>query len=119
MSEEEISRRCACGFETTEFAFGVAAIGNRIDEVRIHEPFIQSEEMIKLHQDVAGHVLQHIHKIREFCDIDTTEEEKRLIKLQSNLIHINNFERRSELSDDVSFISDGIRRKLYGCASGK
>jgi len=112
------AKRCACGFESTEFAFGLASIGNKIGELRVYESKL-SPDLIRLHQQVAGHALEHLHKIREFCNIDTTEEEKRLIKLQTNLQYINIPEKRNELSDDTTFITDGVRRKLYGCAREK
>lgn len=115
----EKSKRCACGFETTEFAFGLGAISNKIDELRVHESYKLSPDLIKLHQQVAGHVLDHLHNVRDFCNIDTTEEEKRLIKVQTNLSYINNPEKRNELSDDTMLIADGIRRKLYECAREK
>lgn len=116
---QEESKRCACGFETTEFALGLSSISNKIYEIRVHEPYKLSRDLIKLQQQVTGHALEHLHNIREFCNIDTTEEEKRLIKLQTDLSHINNPEKRNELSDDTTFIADGIRRKLYECARGK
>lgn len=112
------AKRCACGFEATEFAFGLASIDNKIGELRVYESKL-SPDLIRLHQQVAGHALEHLHKARDFCNIDTTEEEKRLIKLQANLQYINIPEKRNELSDDVTFVADGVRRKLYECAREK
>lgn len=112
-------KRCACGFEAAEFAFGLASIDNKIGELRVHDPYKLSPDLITLHQQVTGHVLDHLHSVRDFCNIDTTEEEKRLIKLQTNLQYINIPEKRNELADDTTFIADGVRRKLYECAREK
>lgn len=116
---QEKSKRCACGFDATEFAFGLASIDNVIGELRVHDPYKLSLDLIRLHQQVAGHVLEHLHNVRDFCNIDTTEEEKRLIKIKTDLQYINDSRKRNELSDDVTFVADGIRRKLYECAGEK
>jgi hypothetical protein len=110
----DIKRICACGFEAAEFASGLTSIEDIIGELRVHNEKL-SPNLIKLHQQVAGHVLQHLHGIRDSCNIDTTEEEKLLIKVQTNLSQINNFEKRNELVDDTSNIKIGIREKLYKC----
>ena len=83
---QEKFKRCACAYEATEFALGVATIDERIQEVRVHEPYKLSPELIELHQQVAGHALEHLHNVRDFCNIDIEKEEKRLIKLQIDLL---------------------------------
>jgi len=112
----DIKKICACGFEATEFASGLAMIENKIGELRVYE-YKLSPDLIKVHQQVAGHMLEHLHGIRNSCNIDTTEEEKLLIKVQTDLSQINNFEKRNELADDTSRITIGIREKLYKCAN--
>lgn len=111
---EDVKRRCACGFEATEFASGMASIDNKIGELRVYE-YKLSPDLIKIHQQVAGHMLEHLHGVRDSCNIDTTEEEKLLIKLQTDLVQINNFEKRNELADNTWRITAGIREKLYKC----
>ena len=117
-SNKKTKERCACGFEATEFAQGLSSIDNKINELRIYESKL-SPDLIRLHQQVAGHILEHLHNVRDICGIDTTDEEKRLIKLQSNLQYINIPEKRNELADDASFVTIGIREKLYGCSKEK
>lgn len=115
----EKSKRCACGFETTEFAYGLATIGDKINELRVHDSYKLSPDLIKLHQQVAGHAIDHLHNVKEFCNIEIKEEEERLKKIQKDLLQINDFEKRIELSDDTTFVVDSIRRKLYECAREK
>jgi hypothetical protein len=114
MTSEDVKRRCACGFEAAEFASGLASIENKIGELRVYENRL-SPDLIKLHQQVTGHALEHLHNVKGFCNIDTTEEEKLLIKVQTDLSQINNFEKRNELADNTSRITIGIREKLYKC----
>lgn len=114
MISEDIKRRCACGFEAAEFAFGLASIENKIGELRVYDEKL-SQDLIKLHQQVAGHALEHLHNVKDSCNINTTEEEKLLIKIQTDLPQINNFEKRNELADSTSRIIIGIREKLYKC----
>lgn len=113
-----IKRICACGFEAAEFASGLASIENKIGELRVYEHKL-SPDLIKLHQQVAGHALEHLHNLRDFCNIDTTEEERLLIKVQTDLSQINNFEKRNELADNTWRITTGIREKLYKCKQGE
>lgn len=114
MTSEDVKRRCACGFEAAEFASGLASIENKIGELRVYENRL-SPDLIKLHQQVAGHALEHLRGIRDSCNIDTTEEEKLIIKVRTDLSQINNFEKRNELADNTSRITIGIREKLYKC----
>lgn len=117
MSSEK-SDKCACGFEAAEFASGMASIDDKIGELRVHE-YKLPENLIKIHQQVAGHMLEHLHGIRDSCKIDTTKEEKLLIKLQTDLSQMNNFGKLTELADNTSLITIGIREKLYKCKHGK
>ena len=110
-----INKICSCGFEATEFAFGLSSIENKIGELRVYESKL-SPDLIKLHQQSAGHALEHLHNVRDYCNIDTSEEEKLLIKVQTDLPHINNFEKRNELADNAALITIGIRKKLYECS---
>jgi len=110
---------CSCGFEAAEFASGLESIRNKINELRVHNDYKLTPVLIETHQHVAGHTLEHLRKVRDACNIETTEEEKRLIKIQSNLININNPDKRNELNYDVAFVDIGIRRKLYECAREK
>ncbi len=118
MTNEDVKRRCVCGFEATEFASGMASIENKIGELRVYEDKL-SPNLIKLHQQVASHMLEHLHGIRDSCNIDTIEEEKLLIKVQTDLSQINDFEKRNELADNTSRITIGIREKLYKCKQGE
>ena len=111
-------KKCSCGFEATEFALGISSIENKIGELRVYEDRL-SPDLIKLHQQVAGHALEHLHNVRNSCNIDTTEEEKLLIKVQADFPQINNFEKRNELADNTSLIITGIRKKLYECSHRK
>ncbi len=113
------AKRCACGYEATEFAFGLAAIGDKIEEVRFHESYKISKNLIEFHKEVASQVLDHLHRIKEFCNIDVIDEQNRLKKLQSDLNYINDPKKWNKLSDDTTFIADNIRRKLYECAREK
>jgi hypothetical protein len=114
MTNGDAKRRCACGFEATEFASGMASIENKIGELRVHE-YKLPQNLIKIHQQVAGHMLGHLHGIRDSCNIDTIEEEKLLIKVQTDLAQINDLEKRNELADNTWRITTGIREKLYKC----
>lgn len=114
MTSEDVKRRCACGFEATEFASGMASIDNKIGELRVYENRL-SPDLIKIHQQVAGHMLEHLHGVRDSCNIDTIEEEKLLIKVQTDLAQINDFEKRNELADNTWRITTGIREKLSKC----
>lgn len=105
---------CTCGFEAAEFASGLASIENKIGELRVYEDKLPPN-LIMVHQQVAGHMLEHLHGIRNSCNIDTMEEEKLLIKVQTDLSQINNFEKSNQLADDTSRITIGIREKLYKC----
>jgi hypothetical protein len=118
MTSEDIKRRCACGFETTEFASGMASIENKIGELRVYEDKLP-QNLIKIQQQVASHMLEHLHGVRDSCNIDTTEEEKLLIKVQTDLAQINDFEKRNELADNTWHITTGIREKLYKCKQRK
>lgn len=118
MTNEDIKRICACGFEATEFASGMSSIENKIGELRVHE-YRLPENLINIHQRVASHMLEHLHGIRDSCNIDTVEEEKLLIKLQTDLAQINDFEKRIELADNTWHITTGIREKLSKCKQGK
>ena len=84
-----VNKICSCGFEATEFALGLSSIENKIGELRVYESKL-SPDLIKFHQQVAGHALEHLHNVRDSCNIDTTEEEKLLIKVQTDLSQINN-----------------------------
>src|SRR3990167_8109542 len=55
MTNEDVKRRCACGFEATEFSSGMASIENKIGELRVYEDKL-SPDLIKIHQQVAGHI---------------------------------------------------------------
>ena len=110
-----IHKICSCGFEATEFALGLSSIENKIGELRVYEDKL-SPDLIKLHQQVAGHALEHLHNVRDSCNIDTTKEEKLLIKVQTDLPQINNLEKRNELADNAALITTGIRKKLYECS---
>ena len=114
MTSEDVKRICTCGFEMAEFASGMASIENKIGELRVHE-YKLPQNLIKIHQQVAGHMLEHLHGARDSCNIDTTEEEKLLIKVQTDLAQINDFEKRNELADNTWRITTGIREKLYKC----
>ena len=114
MTNEDVKRICACGFEATEFASGMSSIENKIGELRVYEDKLP-QNLIKIHQQVAGHMLEHLHGIRDSCNMDTIEEEKLLIKVQTDLAQINNFEKRNELADNTYRITTGIREKLYKC----
>lgn len=118
MTNEDVKRRCACGFEATEFASGMASIENKIGELRVYENRLP-QNLIKIHQQVAGHMLEHLHSVRDTCNIDTVEEEKLLIKVQTDLAQINDFEKRIELADNTWSITTGIREKLSKCKQGK
>ena len=109
------NKKCSCGFEATEFALGLSSIENKIGELRVYEDRL-SPDLIKLHQQVAGHALEHLHNVRDSCNIHTTEEEKLLIKVQTDLPQINNLEKRNELADNTSLVTNGIRKKLYECS---
>ena len=110
-----VNKICSCGFEATEFVFGLSSIENKIGELRVYESKLSSD-LIKLHQQVAGHALEHLHNVRNSCNIDTAEEEKLLIRVQTDLPQINNLEKRNQLADNVALITTGFRKKLYECS---
>lgn len=114
MTNEDVKRICACGFEATEFASGMASIDNKIGELRVYE-YRLPQNLITIHQQVAGHMLEHLHGVRDSCNIDTTEEEGILIKLQTDLAQINDSEKRLELANNTWRITTGIREKLHKC----
>lgn len=117
MSSEK-SDKCSCGFEAAEFASALSSIENRIGELRVYENKLPPN-VVEIYPQVAGHALEHLHGIRDSCGIDTTKEEELLIKLQTDLSQINNFEKRNELADTTSSITIGIREKLYKCKYGQ
>lgn len=117
--KQEKSQICKCGYHTTEFALGLATIDDKIDELRVHDSYKSPLNLIKIHQQVAGHILGHLEGVRDFCGIDTAEEEKRLAKVKEDLSYMNNPEKRLELSNDIYFISDGVRTKLRECTDKK
>lgn len=117
MSEK--SKRCACGFEVAEFAFGLAAIGSKVDELRVHESYKLSPELIRLHRQLTDHVIDQLRKVRDSCSIDIEKEEERLRRIQAYISKINDPKIQIILSDDITFVTDGIRRKLYECAREK
>lgn len=112
------SNKCACGFEASEFASILTIINDRIGESKVYDTRL-SPNVIKLYQDLVSPALNHLHKIKEFCDIDINDEDKRLKNLSNKIAQINNPEKRVELSNDVSFITDNIKKKLYDCAREK
>lgn len=115
----ERSNICACGLEVAEFTFGLAAIGNKVDELRVHEPYRLSPELIMLYAQLTGHVIDQLYKVRDSCNIDIKEEKERLIKIQAYISEINDPKIQAILSNDIIFVADNIRRKLYECAREK
>lgn len=52
-------------FEASEFTSGMSSIENKIGELRVYQ-YKLHENLIKIHQQVADNMLEHLHNLRYF-----------------------------------------------------